>query len=242
MKKIYRILSHITFGKLSLYFRSLYTGEQIPKNNNIFVYETNGECHRVKKIRGIKINFFGSNSCVKLYKPFWFYDCEINIGNNNEIVIQKDSEINRLKIPMKMSDNSKLIIGKNFFCGVAVIFLHDEPDRLVEIDDNCMFSSGIMIWPSDGHTITDMDGNILNKPKNIHIGKNVWVGINTTILKGAKIPDGSIIGACSLYTKSSNPETDQPCIFVGHPAKVIKQGNFNWDRCNTYAYERKRND
>ena len=55
------------------------------------------------------------------------------------------------------------------------------------------------------------------------IGNDVWIGMDTLILNGVKINDGSIIGANSLITKDV-----QPYEFVGgNPAKHIK---FRFDK------------
>lgn len=59
--------------------------------------------------------------------------------------------------------------------------------------------------------------------KNIHIGKNVWIGANSTILSGVTIGDNSAITAGAVVTK------DVPANVVagGVPAKIIKQINTN---------------
>jgi acetyltransferase-like isoleucine patch superfamily enzyme len=50
------------------------------------------------------------------------------------------------------------------------------------------------------------------------IGNDVWIGCNSTVLRGVKIGDGAVIGANSLVTKDVPPYA----IAVGTPAKVIK--------------------
>ena len=50
------------------------------------------------------------------------------------------------------------------------------------------------------------------------IGNDVWIGCNSTILRGVTIGDGVVIGANSLVNKSIPPYA----IAVGTPAKVIK--------------------
>ncbi|MBQ9591529.1 MAG: sugar O-acetyltransferase [Paludibacteraceae bacterium] len=55
----------------------------------------------------------------------------------------------------------------------------------------------------------------------IHIGKNVWIGSNATILAGVNIGDGAIVAAGAVVTKNVPPNT----IVGGVPAKVIKEIN-----------------
>lgn len=56
----------------------------------------------------------------------------------------------------------------------------------------------------------------INQP--IEIGNDVWIGSNCIIMPGIKIPNGVIIGAGAVVTKSPPPYT----IIAGVPARVIK--------------------
>lgn len=53
----------------------------------------------------------------------------------------------------------------------------------------------------------------------VHIGKNVFIGINTIIANAVNIGDGAVIGAGSIVTK------DIPAgeVWAGNPAKFIKK-------------------
>lgn len=53
--------------------------------------------------------------------------------------------------------------------------------------------------------------------KDIIIEEDVWIGSNVTLLAGAHIGRGAIIGACSLVNKEIPPYA----VAVGSPAKVI---------------------
>lgn len=61
------------------------------------------------------------------------------------------------------------------------------------------------------------------KKEPIIIGKNVWIGAKTVILKGVKIGDHSVIGAGSVVTRDIPPNS----IAAGNPARVIKKINNN---------------
>ena len=51
----------------------------------------------------------------------------------------------------------------------------------------------------------------------ITIGKNVWIGIASTVLPGVTIGDNSIVGANSVVTHDVPPNT----IVAGSPARKI---------------------
>ena len=54
--------------------------------------------------------------------------------------------------------------------------------------------------------------------KECSVGNDCWIGCNSTVLRGVKIPDGVVVGAHSLVTKSPPPYS----IVVGAPARVLK--------------------
>jgi acetyltransferase-like isoleucine patch superfamily enzyme len=53
----------------------------------------------------------------------------------------------------------------------------------------------------------------------IEIGDDVWLGANTTILKGARIGAGSIVATGSVVTAGEYPPRS---VLAGMPAKVVK--------------------
>ena len=55
-------------------------------------------------------------------------------------------------------------------------------------------------------------------PAPIVLGKNVWVGSNSTILQGVTIGDNAVVGAGAVVTKDVPENT----IVGGVPAKVIR--------------------
>lgn len=55
-------------------------------------------------------------------------------------------------------------------------------------------------------------------PAPIHIGRNVWIGANATVLPGVTIGDHAVIAAGAVVTKDVPANT----VVGGVPAKVIR--------------------
>ncbi len=205
------------------------------KNNKLILIKNNKEILN-PKIKGLKVIFGGSNSVVKLSTPIKFKDCRWVLGNNNKIEIKSAEHINKLDIPHRMSDNTTLFIDEDFSCEGAIFYLHDEPDKEIIIGKDCMFSFGITLWPSDGHSIFNNKGELINFPqKKLTIGNHVWIGHGALILKNSAIPDGSIIGARSLVNKAFS---EKNTIIAGTPAKIVKR-DILWNRKYPSYYAQK---
>ena len=54
--------------------------------------------------------------------------------------------------------------------------------------------------------------------KPIHIGKNVWIGANATILAGVSIGENAVVAAGAVVTK----DVQDGVVVGGVPAKIIK--------------------
>ncbi len=113
-------------------------------------------------------------------------------------------------------------IGKN--CGVFPNAVIRGDKNKIKIDEGSNIQDCCVI-----HTDTEYKVNI---GKNVSIGHNavihgatiednVLVGMNSTVMNGAKIGEGSIIGACALVTE--NKVIPPNSLVMGIPGKVIKQ-------------------
>ena len=85
----------------------------------------------------------------------------------------------------------------------------------ITIGKNVKCGANTLISDSDWHPEDPRSG----KPSPIVIGDNVWLGVNSVILKGVKIGENTVIGANSVVTKNIPPNV----IAAGNPCKVIKQ-------------------
>ena len=235
--------------KLRHRFRAYYSNSVIAdygKNNKFIVLDDSGNKTGIKKIKNFKVCFYGDNNTIILHKDINLPELTfIEMSSHNYFEIGKSKYHFCLDFPKaRFSEYSKLIIGENCQINRAMFILKDEPNCLIKIGDNCMLSWGVEIWPTDSHTIYDeTTKEILNSPKDIKIGNHCWISKDVIFLKGAVVPDNSVIGMRSIYTSNSNSKENgfSGGVFAGIPAKLIKSG-INWDRPNTYDFKMNREE
>ncbi len=148
------------------------------------------------------------------------------VGDFSRIINSKLSDLVRI-------DRSNLIyhsiIGDYSYTGSSDVIMHTEIGRFSSI------SWGVTIGPGnhDYKRITSHDflyndyyglreaeaplpyDRFSEKCK---IGNDVWIGTNSTVLRGVEIGNGAVVGANSVVTKDVPPYA----IVVGSPAKIIK--------------------
>lgn len=90
---------------------------------------------------------------------------------------------------------------------------------LIEIGDNVQITDGVRILTHgyDWSVFKVKYGEILGSSGKVKIGNNVFIGVNTTILKGTFIGDDIIIGANSLVNKNLY----ESGVYGGNPIKYI---------------------
>lgn len=90
------------------------------------------------------------------------------------------------------------------------------------IDGEIIIGKGTYIAPNVGIITTNHDLNNLDDHmpgRNVILGKNCWIGMNSVILPGVVLGDHTIVGAGAVVTKSFK---DGNCVIAGNPAKKIK--------------------
>lgn len=90
---------------------------------------------------------------------------------------------------------------------------------LVEIGDDVQITHGVIILTHgyDWSVLKGLYGEVLGSSGKVTIGNNVFIGMNTIILKGVTIGNNVIIGAGSLVNK----DVPDNCVVAGNPARVI---------------------
>ncbi|WP_195858255.1 acyltransferase [Companilactobacillus futsaii] len=137
---------------------------------------------------------------------------DIIIKRNGEMTIGKNNNIRR-NCHLVANDGGKIIIGSNNFFNynVSITALFQ-----IKIGNHCKLANNVVIIDHD-HDYKN--GNNGYKVDNVILGNNVWVGANSTILKGVTIGDGAVVAAGSVVTKN----VPKRAVVAGSPAKIIKR-------------------
>ena len=171
----------------------------------------------IRIVRKVKI---GKHSII-------YFRCLVVNTSNRRIIIGKNCKIgcssNRYHAGMafhtrllNVGVNSEIVIGDN--CRINGVSIHAEGG--VFIGNKCVMASGVNIMDSNGHKVYSSDRTIgRDNPKPIRIGNNVWIGVNSIILKGTEIGDNCIVAAGSVV-KGIFPDN---VIISGNPAVIVKK-------------------
>jgi acetyltransferase-like isoleucine patch superfamily enzyme len=144
---------------------------------------------------------------------------DVKIGDNikfNNHTVFNFAGINR-PTSISVSKDASLIIGDNCGFSGTAIYCSEQ----IIIGKNCLFGVNTFIWDTDFHDINRRFPDDVNntKSKPIIIQDNVFIGANTTILKGVTIGEGAVIGANSVITIDIEAFT----INAGSPCKMVKK-------------------
>jgi len=94
----------------------------------------------------------------------------------------------------------------------------------IEIGEDCLIASGVIIRDHDGHAI----GSVSEKPtqvvKNVTVKDHCWIGHNAIVLKGVTIGEGAVVAAGSVVTR----DVRERSLVGGIPARIIRD-NVVWE-------------
>jgi len=161
-------------------------------------------------------------------KPSKVSYSEIRICRNNFLRIDRGSIVAGKLIFER--DKAEIVIGKNTFIRASDIV----SSQKVSVGDDVLIAWGCTILDHDSHSIhwderkNDVKDwyfgkkdwkNVKKKP--VAIKNKVWIGMNSIILKGVTVGEGSVVAAGSVVTKDIAPYT----LVGGNPARFIKKIN-----------------
>lgn len=116
--------------------------------------------------------------------------------------------------PFYTDFGKNITIGENVFINAGCKF---QDQGGIIIDDGALIGHGVVLATLN-HDMDPKKRQALH-PAPIHIGKNVWIGANATILAGVTIGDNAVVAAGAVVTK----DVPADVIAGGVPAKPIKK-------------------
>ncbi len=156
---------------------------------------------------------------------------QVHVGKNGRFTIGENFRINngikfnrigrQRPCQFIVGDGANLTIGDEVGMSSSTICCKQE----VTIGNRVLLGGNVVIYDTDFHSLdashrTDLHVDQAHRVDSpVHIADDVFIGAHATILKGVSIGKGSIIGACSVITKSI-PENE---IWAGNPAKFIRK-------------------
>ena len=115
--------------------------------------------------------------------------------------------------PFYTDFGKNITIGRNVFINAAC---HFQDQGGVTIGDGCLIGHAV-VFATLNHSMNPAERAAMT-PAPIVLGRNVWVGSNSTILQGVTIGDNAVIAAGAVVTKDVAPDT----IVGGVPARYIR--------------------
>ena len=119
-----------------------------------------------------------------------------------------------------VNKGAKLVIGNDVGMSSPILWAH----KSITIGNHVKLGANVIIMDSDAHSLNYIYRRNLSvdlqfkKDQNVIIEDDVFIGMNSIVMKGVTIGARSIIGAGSVVTKSIPSD----CVAAGNPAKVIK--------------------
>lgn len=147
----------------------------------------------------------------------------IVLGANVTLVSKTKGNIIGINHPVILATLSKdseiIICDGSGLSGSSIVSA-----KSIQIGKNVGIGANSNIFDTDFHPVNFKNRikqkNILDaKSLAVKIDDGVWIGFSVTVLKGVHIGQQSVIGACSLVTKSIKPYS----IVAGNPIRFIRK-------------------
>lgn len=168
------------------------------------------------RLKGVQIG-----SGLTTYGRLFFHrapNSNIIIGKNCDFRSSKLSNligINKFCILATQKKNATLSIGDN--CGFSGVSIGCR--EYIKIGSNVLVGANVIITDTDWHSLKIKERRS-GEPKTAHtiIENNVFIGVNSIILKGSHIGENSVIGAGSIVSGTIPANV----VAAGNPCRILK--------------------
>ena len=128
-----------------------------------------------------------------------------SIGHGSKISVRGD---------LHLGDGFNMTAESTIVCAKEIRFGND-----------CLLSWDILVMDTDEHPLYNKDNERINPDKAIQVGDHVWIGCKCVLLKGAEVPDNTVVAAGTLLTSSFSGEHQ---VIGGNPPTALKH-DIRWE-------------
>ena len=115
--------------------------------------------------------------------------------------------------PLYADFGKNITVGENVFINACC---HFQDHGGITIGDGCQIGHNV-VFATLNHGLVPEDRKT-TYPAPLRLGKNVWVGSNSTILQGVTIGDNAVVAAGAVVTK----DVEANAVVGGVPARFIR--------------------
>ena len=90
----------------------------------------------------------------------------------------------------------------------------------ITFGDDCLLAWDVLVMDTDEHPLYNKDNERINPDKAIVVGSHVWIGCKCVLLKGAEVPNDTVLAAGTLL-KSAFAGDNQ--VIGGNPPSILKR-------------------
>jgi len=150
---------------------------------------------------------------------------DVSINDVNEYSLWNVEETVIFEGRTGFGAGAKIAVGKEATLTFGEQFLMTSRSEIacfkeIHFGHHCLLSWDVLIMDTDAHPVYDQNNQQINAEAPVKIGNKVWIGCRSTLLKGAEIADGCIVGANSFVNKIFNKKN---CIIAGNPARIVRE-------------------
>ncbi|TCJ00073.1 acyltransferase [Aeromicrobium sp. IC_218] len=173
----------------------------------------------------VKVTFHGSDNVLTVATKVRTPDLIVQFDGDGGRVRIGPSRGVTLRAGIRVGGGSQVKIGPRV-SSTSKANISAVEGATVVIGQDVMMASDVQIRSDDGHAIYDVrSGRRVNTARDIRVGAHVWLGLQSVLLGGARIGDGSVVGLRAVVTG----RVPNNVVVVGAPARVVRR-DVAWER------------
>ena len=90
----------------------------------------------------------------------------------------------------------------------------------ITFGNDCLMAWDVLVMDTDEHPLYNKENERINPDKPIIVGNHVWIGCKCVLLKGAKIPNDTVLAAGTLLKSAFTGEEQ---VIGGNPPSILKR-------------------